>query len=115
MGIFGSVSVKLVDEFAKGLAQQLARQCPPDGDKTDHGQRVTPKKLVAVTEDMFRQAAAFNQEHRLGIYKKARLGNTFRWELVSLGYEKPFAEDVTRRLILQLSARKAKDAKKPTK
>jgi hypothetical protein len=107
MGIFGSVSSKQVDEFAKDLARQLARQCPPERAESGGGKpNVTPRKLVATLEDVCRKALDFRKEHKLGIYKKARLGNTFRWELTELGYDRQFAEDVTQRLVVYI-ARKA--------
>ncbi len=107
MGIFGSASSKQVDEFAKVLARELAQQCPPEPGKEGGGRpAATPKKLVATLEEICRKALGFKEQHRLGIYKKARLGNTFRWELTSLGYDKAFAEDVTQRLSVYI-ARKA--------
>lgn len=105
MGLFGSASSKQVDEFAKGLAKELAEQCPPlpgDGGGKPSG---TPKQIVATLEEICRKALGFKEQHKLGIYKKARLGNTFRWELTTLGYEKAFAEDVTQRLIVYIARR----------
>lgn len=103
MGIFGSASSKQVDEFAKGLARELAQQCPPDPASEGGRPNATPKKLVATLEEICRKALGFKEQHGLGIYKKARLGNTFRWELTTLGYEKAFAEDVTQRLIVYIA------------
>jgi len=104
MGIFGSVSSKQVDEFAKGLARELAQQCPPEPAQEGGGKpTVTPKKLLATLEELHRKALGFKETHRLGIYKKARLGNTFRWELTTLGYDKAFAEDVTQRLVVHIA------------
>jgi hypothetical protein len=104
MGIFGSASSKQVDEFAKALAQELAQQCPPEPAQNGGGKpMVTPKKLVATLEEIYRKALGFKEQHRLGIYKKARLGNTFRWELTGLGYDKAFAEDVTQRLVVHIT------------
>jgi hypothetical protein len=107
MGIFGSASSKQVDEFAKALARELVQQCPPEPAAAGGGGRPsgTPKKLVATLEEICRKALAFKEQHKLGIYKKARLGNTFRWELTTLGYEKAFAEDVTQRLIVYIARR----------
>ena len=103
MGIFGSVSSKQVDEFAKELARHVARQCPPEQRDGLARPGVTPRKLVATLEEVCRKALDFRKEHKLGIYKKARLGNTFRWELTELGYDKQFAEDVTQRLVVYIS------------
>jgi hypothetical protein len=103
MGIFGSASSKMVDEFAKGLARELAQQCPPEPAPNGGKPVATPKKFVATLEEIYRKALGFKVQHGLGIYKKARLGNTFRWELTTLGYDKAFAEDLTQRLVLHLS------------
>jgi hypothetical protein len=46
--------------------------------------------------EAFRKAADFRAQHKPGDYKKARLGNTFRWELKELGYSKKFAEIATK-------------------
>jgi hypothetical protein len=104
MGIFGTVSSKQVDEFARDLARQLAKQCPPEQSDAGGGRpNVTPRKLVSTLEELCRKALEFRKEHKLGIYKKARLGNTFRWELTELGYDKQFSEDVTQRLVVYIS------------
>jgi len=106
MGLFGTVSNKQVDEFAKSLAHELAKQCPPD---PSGGGRpnVAPKRLISALEQVFGKALGFREQHGLGIYRKARLGNAFRWELSDLGYGKEFIEDVTQRMIVHIS-RKAK-------
>jgi hypothetical protein len=101
-GIFGGASGKEIDEFAKGLARELARECPPA--PGDNGKpQVTPKKLGSALDQICAKATQFRTEHKLGIYKKARLGNTFRWELTELGYDKSFAEDATQRLIVRIA------------
>src|SRR3954471_19255965 len=101
MGIFGSASTAQVDEFAKALARELASPLPPaPGPKGP-----TPKKIYIACEAVFAKALAFKREHKLGVYKKARLGNTFRWELEALGYHRPFAEEVTQRLVMHIAAK----------
>ena len=107
MAIFSSVSGKQVDEFAKSLARDLARQCPPDPDRGGGRPNVTPKRLGATLEQICGKALGFREQHALGIYKKARLGNTFRWELSELGYAKDCVEDVTQRLIVHISRNKS--------
>jgi len=107
MGIFGSVSNKQVDEFAKSLARDLAKQCPPDPASADGRPNVAPKRLQSALEQICGKALGFREEHDLGIYRKARLGNTFRWELAELGYSKDFVDDATQRLVVHIS-RKSK-------
>ncbi len=106
MGIFGSVSGAQVDEFAKGLAREFAGQLPPrPAPETPHRSAPTPRKLYIACEGIFAKALAYRRGNKLGIYKKARLGNSFRWELEELGYEKPFAEELTRRLVLHITGK----------
>lgn len=102
MGIFGSVSSKAVDEFAKSLARDLAQQCPL-GPQSNGRPEVSAKRLAAAIEEVCRKALRFRQEHKLGLYKKARLGNAFRWELSELGYDKLFVEDATQRVVVHIS------------
>lgn len=103
MGFFGSVSNQQVDEFAKSLARELAKQCPPDPAGGEGRPNVTPKRLVSALEQICGKALGFREQHDLGIYRKARLGNTFRWELTELGYGKEFVEDVTQRMVVHIS------------
>ena len=49
------------------------------------------------------KAVAYKNEHKLGVYKKARLGNTFRWELEALGYSKKLIETATEGLVVYLT------------
>ena len=107
MGFFGSVSNKQVDEFAQSLARELAKQCPPDAANPDGRPNVAPKRMVSALEQIFGKALGFRDQHDLGIYRKARLGNSFRWELAELGYGKDFVDDVTQRMVVHIS-RKSK-------
>ena len=102
MGLFGGVSGAQVDEFAKGLARELVAYLPPaPGPKGP-----TPKKIWIACETVFGKAVDFRRDNKLGVYKKARLGNTFRWELEALGYDRPFAQEVTQQLVLHISSKK---------
>ena len=102
MALFGSVSGKQVDEFAKTLAQELAKRYPPALDKGGE-RRISQKRMTTILEDTFNRAAEFKKQHRLGVYKKARLGNTFRWELQEMGYSEKFVELATEGLIVYIT------------
>ena len=102
MGLFGSVSAKEVDGFAKTLAQELAKRYPPALDK-DSERKISQKRLTMLLEGTFNRAAEFRKQHKLGVYKKARLSNTFRWELQELGYSSKFVELATEGLVVYIS------------
>jgi hypothetical protein len=102
MALFGSVSSKDVDAFAKTLAQALAKRYPPALDKGSE-RKISQKRLTSILEETFSRAADFRRQHNLGVYKKARLGNTFRWELEEMGYSAKFVEVATEGLIVYLT------------
>jgi hypothetical protein len=94
-----------VDAFAKALAQDIAKRYPPALDKQPD-KRPSVNRLTRIIEDACAKAQDFRQEHSLGWLSKAKLGNTFRWELTELGYQKDFVELATEAVIVQLSRRK---------
>lgn len=103
MGLFGSVSAKQVDEFAKKLAQDIAKRYPPTMDSGAAERKISQKRLSTILEESFNKAVAFKNQHQLGVYKKARLSNTFRWELQELGYSEKFIEVAIEGLVVYIS------------
>jgi hypothetical protein len=102
MGLFSTASGKDVDAFAKTLAEDVARQYPPALDNTPD-RTLSEKRLSRILEGVCNKALEFKNEHKLGVYKKARLGNTFRWELEALGYSKQLIETATEGLVVYLT------------
>jgi hypothetical protein len=101
LGLFDS---RKVDDFAKSLAQDLARRFPPAAEsRSDKG---AANQLAVVTEGLYARAVRFHQENHLGLYRKAKLGNTFRWQLKELGYSAGFIDKVTKGLVVRLARRK---------
>lgn len=103
MALFGSVSSKQVDEFARGLAQDIAKRYPPTMDSGGAERKISQKRLSTILEEAFGKAVAFRNQHKLGVYKKARLSNTFRWELTELSYSEKFIEMATEGLVVYIS------------
>ena len=92
---------KEIDAFATALAQDLARRFPPKSEeRRDRGAR---NQLGSITDGLYAQAAKFRQDKHLGIYGKAKLGNTFRWRLKEAGYSGGFIDEVTHGLVLRLA------------
>jgi len=106
MGLFSSASTSDVDAFAKTLALDLAKRYPPALDQGS-ARKLSQKRLTTILEEMFAKAVQFKTEHKLGIYKKARLGNTFRWELQELGYSEKFVETATEGLVVYVARKPA--------
>jgi hypothetical protein len=98
---FDLFSASKVDEFATGLAHDVARRYPP-AVANDPEQMISQKRLAAILEEAFSGAHRFNQENRLGIFRKAKLGNTFQWALREMGYHEKFIDTATRILLISL-------------
>lgn len=95
---------KEIDAFATALAQELARRFPPKSEeRRDKGAR---NQLASITNALYSQAAEFRHDKKLGIYGKAKLGNTFRWRLKEVGYTVGFIDQVTHGLVLQLARKR---------
>lgn len=90
-----------LEEFATGLALDLARRFPPEGEsRTDAGAK---HQITVILEGLAARALRYHEQHRLGLYKKAKLGNVFKWKLRELGYTDGFAEGATRDIVTRLA------------
>src|SRR5688500_17308042 len=63
MALFGAVSSKDVDAFAKELAEELSKRYPPALDQSG-GQTLSEKRLTRILEDVCNKAAEFKNEHK---------------------------------------------------
>jgi hypothetical protein len=104
MNFFGSVSGKQVDEFAKALVSEIATYYPPAPDASG-ARKASQKKVASVLEGALKKAVDFKNQHKLGIYKTARLGNTVRWQLKEMGYSEQFTEALVKDLVVRLSVK----------
>lgn len=103
MALMGLIDTREVEEFAEGLAADFGRRFPPISEgRTDPGAK---HQLEVITEGLVARAIRFHQEHKLGVFKKAKLANVFRWKLSDLGYSKDLVERVTKTLARRLAAR----------
>lgn len=102
MNILAWFSAKDVDGIAKKLADELSKKYPPSSEK-DKQKKISEKRLTRILEELYDEAIEFRNNQKLGVYKKARLGNTFRWELHNLGYSDEFVNVATEGMVVYLS------------
>ena len=95
-----------LEQFALGLAQDLARRFPPASEaRTDPGAK---HQIKVILEGLCARAVRYRDEHKLGVYKKAKLGNVFRWRLTELGYSEEFTQRATKDLVTRLAVKAKK-------
>ena len=58
-------------------------------------------KKQEVLDKMFLQIQQFKIKHKLNIYKKAKLGNAFKWKLLDANYDPALVNELTKVLMLK--------------
>ena len=84
---------KEVDEFADAIAADLLARFPPS--EIENQKRKGPARLKKVHDAIFARAEHFVRAKPLNMYKKARLGNRFKWALREAGYPAEFVDTLT--------------------
>jgi hypothetical protein len=103
MALLGFLDTKELEEFANVLAADLARRFPPASEaRTDPG---VTHQLNVILEGLAARAVRYHEQHKLGVYRKAKLGNVFQWKLTELGYSREFVERATKEIVTRLAAR----------
>jgi len=98
-GLFKSKKSREIDEFAVNLARDFASRCP-------HSNATPPAEQVArAIDETCNRAAAYQREQKLGIYQRASLGTSFKFELKERGYPKEFIDTLTAQLLLSMSGK----------
>jgi hypothetical protein len=100
--ILDKLTGRNMDTFAKELAEMIAKRYPPTLDQSPQ-RRVSPNRITKVLEDAMDKAEAFAKAERIGLFKKAKLANSFKWELKELGYTENFIEVATEGLLVYIT------------
>lgn len=95
-----------LEQFARSLAEDLAKRYPPELDKNP-SKHPSVNRLTRILEDTCQKAAEFQQTRGLGVFGKAKFGNTFKWALADLGYRKEFVDVATEAIIVYISKKKS--------
>ena len=93
-------------KFGTSLAEMLIERTPADAKV---GKRMLTKKHEAMLHQLEHHVVRFKAEHRMNAYKKAQLGNRFKWTLRDKGYDAEYVDQLTHWLMLKLgtAAKKA--------
>ena len=101
--IFSWFDAREANEFGASLAELLIQRTPADGAV---GKRMATKKHEAMLHQLEQHVSRFKLDHKLNTYKKAQLGNKFKWTLKDKGYDAEYIDQLTNWLMFQLQATK---------
>ena len=97
--IFSWLSAKDEKAFGESLARFFAERIPADSD-------LKAKKFATraqqVLSSMSLLVDKFKQDHKLNVFKKAQLGNAFKWTLRDAGYDQAYVDELTEWLMLRI-------------
>jgi hypothetical protein len=98
--LFSWFDAREAQEFGKSLAEMYSATYSIIDQKKEKASTVNKRaKLLGKLTSDVRQ---FGQAHRLNVYKKAKLGNVFKWVLLEKGYDAEFVNTLTKEVILAL-------------
>ena len=86
-------------EFGASLAKLYIERLPVTSNEND--KRFT-SKTKSVLDTMAQRVDQFKASNRLNTYKKAQLGNAFKWALREGGYDKAYIDRLTEWLVTRI-------------
>ena len=97
--IFSWFDASEAKQFGASLAQFYIQRVPADAPMNDKKFSLKTKEVL---EKMALQVAQFKAATPLNTYKKAQLGNAFKWALRDGGYEPAYIDRLTEWLIARV-------------
>jgi hypothetical protein len=91
------LNCKDVDEFADSIVGDLMKRYPPTG--VELPGKKAAEKLRQTHDVIFRRVETFARAQKLNLYKKAHMGNRFKWALREAGYPDEFVDALTFELV----------------
>jgi hypothetical protein len=89
-----------VEDFAIELADEFQKRCPP---KLLADERTID--LAKAVDEICNRAAEFQRVRRLWLFGKAKLGTAFKIKLKEAGYPGEFVDELTRKLLINMSGK----------
>lgn len=86
-------------KFGESLARFFLETVPP---ASRIGDKAFAEKVNKNLKIMAERVAVFKQQHKLNTYKKAQLGNAFKWTLIDASVEEAYSDELTKWLVRHL-------------
>lgn len=102
MNIFRFFNHSAEKDFARSLVERLLKELPPRL-MEQHHKVLSVNKITRLLERTGQLATSYQQEHGLGVMKRAVLANNFKWQLKSSGYPDDFVDVATESLVVALT------------
>jgi hypothetical protein len=87
-------------DAGRKFADTLLTQLPPQ--LVLPGTALSTNRIASVIERISHEARDYRDQNRLGMLARARLGQTFKWRLLELGYSQKFVDMATEGLLVYM-------------
>jgi hypothetical protein len=84
-------------QFGNSLADFLMERIST----VDSGKADKAAKRQEVINKMLLQIEIFKANHKLNLYKKAKLANSFKWKLLDANYASEFVDEMTKLVLVK--------------
>jgi hypothetical protein len=98
--IFKWFDAREATRFGLAMAEFFAQRVPASSIPASEEKPL--RRAAEVIGKLQAQADRFRLDHKLNLYTKAKLANTFQWRLFDLGYDKRIVDALTKELLLHL-------------
>ncbi|MBV8635286.1 MAG: hypothetical protein JO002_12405 [Burkholderiaceae bacterium] len=96
--MFSWFDARDAQQFGETLANFFMERVPAN----DTGSKAPVSKKQEAVEKMGLQIQVFKVNHKLNLYKKAKLANSFKWKLLDTGYQPDMVDELTRTILIKL-------------
>jgi len=97
--IFSWFDASEAKKFGESLARFFVDSMPA---VSQVGDKAFAQKAEKLMRQMATQVVLFKKTHKLNVYKKAQLGNAFKWVLKDANVSTEYCDKLTRWLVLQI-------------
>ncbi|MFZ6871390.1 hypothetical protein ACO0LF_04900 [Undibacterium sp. Di27W] len=98
--MFNWFNAKEEKEFGLQLAEFVIKEMPVE--ITKKKQDKTVLKRHKIMQQLALKVVEFKKDRRLNVYKKAQLGNSFKWRLMEESFDAVVASELTNLVIKEL-------------
>lgn len=95
--MFSWLDASDAQKFGTTLADFLIERIPADG--SGRKEKSLAKKQEVVNK-MLLQIEIFKANHKLNVYKKAKLANSFKWKLLDAQFESELVDELTKTVLV---------------
>lgn len=88
-------------EAAAALVSKLVLNFPPISLKAE-GKSSSVNRVTRLLERTYDAAKQYQSEEAMGMFRRAKFANAFRWQLMSAGYTEEFSKVATEGLVIAL-------------